>query len=66
MAHTIKGKGIPFTENDNSWHKRVPTKAELAAALKHLGTDMDKITAMDKIASTREAFIAGLMDVALT
>jgi transketolase len=25
---------------------------------------MDKITAMDKIASTREAFIAGLMDVA--
>ena len=25
---------------------------------------MDKITSMDKIASTREAFIAGLMDVA--
>jgi len=36
VAHTIKGKGIPFTENDNSWHKRVPTKAELASALDHL------------------------------
>jgi transketolase len=36
VAHTIKGKGIPFTENDNSWHKRVPTKAELEAALKYL------------------------------
>ena len=38
VAHTIKGKGIPFTENDNSWHKRVPTKAELEAALQYLGT----------------------------
>jgi transketolase len=37
VAHTIKGKGIPFTENDNSWLKRVPNKDELAAALKHLG-----------------------------
>lgn len=37
VARTIKGKGIPFTENDNSWHKRVPNKAELEAALKFLG-----------------------------
>ena len=37
VAHTIKGKGIPFTENDNSWHKRVPNKEELAAALQYLG-----------------------------
>jgi len=37
IAHTIKGKGVPFTENDNSWHKRVPNKEELAAALAHLG-----------------------------
>ena len=33
VAKTIKGKGIPFTENDNSWHKRVPTKEELEAAV---------------------------------
>jgi transketolase len=36
VAHTIKGKGIPFTENNNAWHKRVPTKEELEAALAHL------------------------------
>jgi transketolase len=36
VARTVKGKGIPFTEHDNSWHKRVPTRAELDAALKHL------------------------------
>ncbi len=33
VARTVKGKGIPFMEADNSWHKRVPTKAELEAAL---------------------------------
>ena len=36
VARTVKGKGVPFTENDNSWHKRTPTKAELEAALNHL------------------------------
>ena len=29
LAHTIKGKGVPFMVGDNSWHKRVPTKEEL-------------------------------------
>jgi transketolase len=33
VARTVKGKGIPFMEADNSWHKRVPTKDELNAAL---------------------------------
>ena len=33
LAHTKKGKGIPYMEADNSWHKRVPTKAELDEAL---------------------------------
>ena len=33
VAHTVKGKGIPFMEADNSWHKRVPTKDELDRAL---------------------------------
>jgi transketolase len=40
LAHTIKGKGVPFMENDNSWHKRVPTETELSEALAALeGTD---------------------------
>ncbi|HTX52654.1 MAG TPA: transketolase [Candidatus Baltobacteraceae bacterium] len=33
LAHTKKGKGIPFMEADNSWHKRIPTRAELDEAL---------------------------------
>jgi transketolase len=36
LAHTIKGKGVPFMENDNSWHKRVPTREQLDAALEVL------------------------------
>jgi len=30
-------KGVPFIEGDNSWHKRTPTKEELALALEALG-----------------------------
>jgi hypothetical protein len=33
VARTVKGKGVPFMEADNSWHKRVPTKDELEKAL---------------------------------
>jgi transketolase len=36
IANTVKGKGVPFMENDNSWHKRVPTKEQLDEALKIL------------------------------
>jgi transketolase len=39
VARTVKGKGVPFMEDDNSWHKRVPTAAELAEALAALGGD---------------------------
>jgi transketolase len=37
IAHTTKGKGVPFMENDNSWHKRTPTADELERALAALG-----------------------------
>lgn len=33
---TIKGKNISFMENNNAWHKRVPTLEELEAARKEL------------------------------
>jgi transketolase len=36
VARTVKGKGVPFMEGDNSWHKRVPTKEELARAVECL------------------------------
>lgn len=36
LAHTVKGKGVSFTENQVGWHHHVPTAAELAAALAEL------------------------------
>jgi transketolase len=37
LAHTVKGKGIPFMEHNNVWHKGVPSKEQLAEALAALG-----------------------------
>ncbi|MQX38200.1 transketolase [Roseospira navarrensis] len=37
VAHTIKGKGVPFMENDNAWHHKRLTKADHEAALAALG-----------------------------
>jgi transketolase len=28
VAHTVKGKGVPFMEDDNNWHYRIPTAEE--------------------------------------
>jgi len=32
IAHTIKGKGISYMENDPKWHTRLPTEEELKQA----------------------------------
>lgn len=37
VAHTVKGKGISFMEDDNNWHYRIPTPEEVAKAKKELG-----------------------------
>jgi transketolase len=34
IANMVKGKGVSFMENNNSWHKRVPTDEEVGKALK--------------------------------
>ena len=36
VAHTIKGRGVSFMEDDNNWHYRIPSAEELAAARKEL------------------------------
>lgn len=36
LAHTIKGKGVSFLENQNRYHGVAPTKEELERALKEL------------------------------
>lgn len=37
IAHTHKGRGVSFIEDDPAWHHRVPTEQELRAALEELG-----------------------------
>lgn len=32
IAHTIKGKGVSFMEDDNNWHYRIPTANEVSLA----------------------------------
>jgi transketolase len=40
LAHTVKGKGVPFMIGDNSWHKRVPTKEQFEEAMRALGGEI--------------------------
>lgn len=37
VAHTIKGKGVPYMEGNNAWHKRVPNDEERELAMSILG-----------------------------
>lgn len=37
IAHTVKGKGISFMEDDNNWHYRIPNDEELGRAKLELG-----------------------------
>jgi transketolase len=39
VAHTVKGKGISFMENDNNWHYRIPKAEEVSRARKELGLE---------------------------
>lgn len=37
VAHTIKGKGVSYMENNYVWHSKVPTDEEFATAMQELG-----------------------------
>lgn len=37
IAHTVKGKGVSFMEDDNNWHYRIPTAEQVVAARRELG-----------------------------
>jgi transketolase len=39
IAHTIKGKGVTFMENDLVWHYRNPSAEQLREALNELGVE---------------------------
>lgn len=40
IAHTIKGKGVSFMEDDNNWHYRIPTAEEVKMAKLELGVSL--------------------------
>jgi transketolase len=40
VAHTIKGHGVSFMENDNNWHYRIPNAEELTRALRELEVEL--------------------------
>lgn len=37
IAHTVKGKGVDFMEDDNNWHYRIPTSEEVEISHRQLG-----------------------------
>jgi len=39
IAHTVKGKGVSFMEDDNNWHYRTPSADELVLAKRELGLE---------------------------
>jgi transketolase len=43
VAHTIKGKGVSFMENDFNWHAKVPNKEELEKSFAELDATLAKI-----------------------
>lgn len=42
LAHTVKGKGVSFMENQVGWHGKAPSPEELQAALKELEGEWDE------------------------
>jgi transketolase len=43
IAHTIKGKGVSFIENNKSWHHKVPSAQQLNDATKELNLSKEGI-----------------------
>ena len=39
IAHTVKGKGVSFMQDDNNWHYRIPTPEEVIKAKIELEVD---------------------------
>lgn len=43
LAHTVKGKGVSFMENQAAWHGRVPNAQQFNVAMQELGRDLGGI-----------------------
>lgn len=47
IAHTIKGKGISFMENDAGWHGKAPNDEDLKKALAELDEQEAKLSSLN-------------------
>ena len=45
IAHTIKGKGVSFMQDQVGWHHGVPTHAQLEQAMKELSAQHERAAA---------------------
>jgi transketolase len=36
LAKTVKGKGVDYMENDNSWHQKTPSEEQYRQAIEAL------------------------------
>ncbi len=45
IAHTVKGKGVPFMENQKDWHHNRLTKVNYDLALETLGKESEAVSA---------------------
>jgi transketolase len=43
IAHTVKGKGVSFMENQAGWHHKLPSKDQIEQAFAELNKQMEKI-----------------------
>lgn len=43
IANTVKGKGVSFMENDNSWHQKALSHEQYQTALKELGGEPEYV-----------------------
>ena len=40
LAHTVKGKGVSFMENNAGWHGKAPNDEETEQAVRELGGEL--------------------------
>jgi transketolase len=44
IANTVKGKGVPFMEQDNTWHGTPPNQEQFERALREIEKVLDNET----------------------
>ncbi|MCX6769641.1 MAG: transketolase [Candidatus Micrarchaeota archaeon] len=65
IAKTVKGKGVPFMENQAGWHGRTPNKEELDKALAELAVEYLPKDEMVAIASAHQKKVSAEIEASM-